>query len=174
MTFQKKFDELKAKYGKIDESKLSESFAVQIEMTDSDCGGIFYVAFVGGNFSVEPYDYHDNTAAVKVSSTVLEKLLSGKADAVKEFLKGNIKVNGKTDHALMVIDLMKKVEPKKPAKKAAAKKAVKAEELKKEEVKPAEKKAVKAEEPKAEVKSEEKKPAAKKAAAKKPATKARK
>lgn len=160
MTFQEKFDELKAKYGKIDESKLGESFAVQIEMTDSDCGGIFYVAYIGGNFSVEPYDYRDNTAAVKVSSEVLEKLLSGKADAVKEFLSGNIKVDGKTDHALMVIDLMKKVEPKKPAKKAAVKKAVKAEEPKAEV--------------KAEVKAEEKKPAAKKAAAKKPATKAKK
>lgn len=156
MTFQEKFDELKAKYGKIDESKLGESFAVQIEMTDSDCGGIFYVAYIGGNFSVEPYDYHDNTAAVKVSSTVLEKLLSGKADAVKEFLKGNIKVDGKTDHALMVIDLMKK----KSAKKTAVKKTVKAEEPKAEV--------------KAEVKAEEKKPAAKKAAAKKPATKAKK
>lgn len=161
MTFQEKFDELKAKYGKIDESKLSESFAVQIEMTDSDCGGIFYVAYIGGNFSVEPYDYHDNTAAVKVSSTVLEKLLSDKADAVKEFLKGNIKVDGKTDHALMVIDLMKKPEPKKAAaKKSGAKKTVKAEDPKAEV--------------KAEVKSEEKKPAAKKATAKKPATKAKK
>ena len=59
MTFIEKFTELKEKYGAVDESKLSESFAIQVEMTDEDCGGKFYVAYVNGVFAVEPYDYHD-------------------------------------------------------------------------------------------------------------------
>ena len=42
MIFIDKFNALKKKYGKIDESKLTESFAIQVEMTDEDCGGIFY------------------------------------------------------------------------------------------------------------------------------------
>lgn len=170
MTFQEKFDELKAKYGKVDEAKLAEPFAVQIEMTDDDCGGIFYVAYVGGVFSVEPYDYRDNTAAVKVSSEVLEKLLSAQSDPVKEFLAGKIKVDGKTDHALMVIDLMKKEAPKKRvAKKTTAKKAEE-KPVEKAEEKPAAKTALE----KVVEKAAEKKTTSKKAATKKPASKAKK
>lgn len=174
MTFQEKFDELKAKYGKVDEAKLAEPFAVQIEMTDDDCGGIFYVAYVGGVFSVEPYDYRDNTAAVRVSSEVLEKLLSAQGDPAKEFLAGKIKVDGKTDHALMVIDLMKKEAPKKRvAKKAAAKKAEE-KPVEKAEEKPAAKTALEKAVEKVVEKAAEKKTTAKKAATKKSASKAKK
>ena len=89
MTFIEEFEKLKKTYGKIDESKLTDSFAVQIEMTDEDCGGIFYAAYMNGNFAIEPYDYHDNTAAIKVSSKVLENILSCKADPMEEFFAGN-------------------------------------------------------------------------------------
>lgn len=133
MTFIEKFDALKKKYGKIDESQLSESFAVQVELTDEDCGGIFYVAYMNGTFAIEPYDYHDNTASIKVSSKVLEKILSCKADPVAEYLIGHLKVNGNLNHALMLVNLMKK-EPVKRASKKAADASVKEE-------KPAKKKA---------------------------------
>lgn len=122
MTFIEKFDALKAKYGKIDEAKLSDSFAIQVEMTDEDCGGIFYVAYVNSVFAIEPYDYHDNTAAITTSSKVLENVLSGKADPVAQFLTGKLKVKGNLDHALMLVNLMKK-EPKKRAPRKTAEKA---------------------------------------------------
>ena len=125
MTFIEKFNHLKKKYGKIDEAKLTENFAVQIEMTDEDCGGIFYVAYMNGPFAVEPYDYYDNTASIKVSSKVLESILSCKAEAMAEFFAGNIQVEGDIGHALMLVELMKK-EPK-PRKPRAAKTEEKAE-----------------------------------------------
>ena len=166
MTFIEKFDELKKKYGKIDEKKLTDNFAVQIEMTDDDCGGIFYVAYMNSPFAIEPYDYHDHTAAIKVSSKVLEDILSCKADPMDEFFAGNLTVDGDVGHALMLVELMKKAPKKKAApKKETAKKAeVKAEPVKaekKEEIKAepvkAEKKAeVKAEPVKAEKKAEAK------------------
>ncbi len=135
MTFIEKFNALNKKYGKIDESKLTENFAVQVELTDEDCGGIFYVAYANGKpFEVQPYDYHDHTASIKVSSKVLENILSGKADAVAQFLTGKLKVEGNLGHAVMLVDLMKK-EPVKRAKKAA-----KAEDS---EAKPAKKKTTK-------------------------------
>ena len=152
MTFIEKFDELKAKYGTIDESKLTESFAIQIEMTDADCGGIFYVAYMNGFFAVEPYDYHDRTAAITVSSEVLENILSCKADPMDAFFGGQLAVDGNVGHALMLVELMKK----EPVKKAPRK------TTKKTEAKPAEKKsaakktATKKAEP--EVAAEEKKP----------------
>ena len=158
MTFIEKFNQLKKKYGKIDESKLTENFAVQVEMTDEDCGGIFYIANMDAPFAVEPYDYYDNTAAVKLSSKVLEDILSCKADPKEEFLAGNIQVDGDVSHVLMVVDLMKK-EPKarKPRKAKAEEKAVVAEEK-------VEKKPVKEKAPKKE--KAEKKPAVKKTAKK--------
>lgn len=123
MTFIEKFDALKAKYGKIDESKLGDSFAIQIEMTDEDCGGIFYVAYVNSVFAIEPYNYYDNTAAITTSSKVLENVLSGKADPVAQFLTGKLKVSGNLDHALMLVNLMKKEPKKRAPRKTAAKKA---------------------------------------------------
>ena len=138
VTFIEKFDALKAKYGKIDESKLGDSFAIQVEMTDDDCGGIFYVAYVNSVFAIEPYDYHDNTAAITTSSKVLENVLSGKADPVAQFLTGKLKVKGNLDHALMLVNLMKK-EPKKRAPRKTAAKAAEAVAEEKAEKKPAKK-----------------------------------
>ncbi|MBQ8208994.1 MAG: SCP2 sterol-binding domain-containing protein [Clostridia bacterium] len=131
MTFIEKFEALNKKYGKIDESKLTENFAVQVELTDEDCGGIFYVAYANGKpFEVQPYDYHDNTASIKVSSKVLENILSGKSDAVAQYLTGKLKVEGNLGHAVMLVDLMKK-EPVKRAKKVAEEKPAKKKTAKK-------------------------------------------
>lgn len=119
MTFIDKFNALKKKYGKVDESKISESFAIQIEMTDEDCGGIFYVAYMNGVFAVEPYDYHDRTAAITVSSKVLESILSCKTDPMDAFFAGKLAVDGNVGHALLLVELMKK----EPVKRAPRKKA---------------------------------------------------
>ena len=151
MTFIEKFNQLKKKYGKIDESKLTENFAVQVEMTDEDCGGIFYIANMDAPFAVEPYDYYDNTAAVKLSSKVLEDILSCKADPKEEFFAGNIQVDGDVGHVLMVVDLMKKEPKARKPRKAKAETA--------KEKKPAKEKAPKKE-------KAEKKPAVKKTAKK--------
>lgn len=149
MTFIEKFNQIKKKYGKIDESKLTENFAVQVEMTDEDCGGIFYIAYMNGPFAVEPYDYYDNTAIIRVSSKVLENILSCKADPMEAFFAGEIQVEGDISHALMLVELMKKEpKPRKPRKTKTEEKAEVAEV--KEEKKSAKEKA-------------EKKPAAKKA-----------
>ena len=155
MTFIEKFNQIKKKYGKIDESKLTENFAVQVEMTDEDCGGIFYIAYMNGPFAVEPYDYYDNTAIIRVSSKVLENILSCKADPMEAFFAGEIQVEGDISHALMLVELMKKEpKPRKPRKTKTEEKA----EVK-EEKKPAKEKAPKKE-------KAEKKPAVKKTAKK--------
>lgn len=181
MTFQEKFDELKAKYGAVDESALGESFAVQINMTEDESHGTFYAAYMNGVFAVEPYDYRDHTAMITVPVATLEAVLSGKADPVAEFNAGKIAVEGNLGHALNLVKLMTKKEapkPKKPrAKKSAAKKAEdtvipaeKADAAPKTAKKPAAKKAedtVKAAEKADEAPKTAKKPAAKKTDAEK-------
>lgn len=148
MTFIEKFSELKEKYGVIDESKLAESFAIQIEMTDDDCGGIFYVAYMNGVFAVEPYDYRDRTASITVSSVVLEDILSCKTDPMDAFFSGKLAVDGDVGHALMLVELMKKEPAKKAPRKTAKKTAEKTAEKKPATKKTAAKKAETTEEKK--------------------------
>ncbi len=127
MTFIEKFDYLKKKYAaKADITKFKDNFiAAQITMSDEDCGGTFYAAFIDGTLNFEPYDYHDNTVAVIINSVLLEECLKGKADPVKEYLGGNLQAWGNLDHALQLIEVLK-------GKKRVCKKKETAEEVKAE------------------------------------------
>ena len=109
MTFIEKFEYLKKKYAaKADTAKFTDEFiAAQITMSDEDCGGTMYAAYINGVFSFEPYDYHDNTVAVIVNSALLEDCIKGKADPVKEYLDGKLQAWGNLDHALQLIEVLK-------------------------------------------------------------------
>lgn len=193
MTFEKKFAEFKKELEKRNASELPTDLAMQVIMTDEDCGGTFYIANIGGNFAVEPYDYVDNTVNIAAAAATLKDLLAGKLDGPDAMFRGLVEVNGNTAHALAVLGMKKKAAAKKPAakktaakkpaaKKTATKKAAapkKAAEKKVEEKKPAAKKAAapkkaaekKVEAPKAAEKKAAEKKAAPKAAEKKTATK---
>ncbi len=115
MTFEKKFETLKKSLIKADTKKFTEGFAFQVNITDEDCAGAFYIAFVNGEYSVEPYDYKDRTA-----------LLTGAADDVAKLAKGTVAVSveGNVGQVEMYAASFKKPAAKKaPAKKPAAKKA---------------------------------------------------
>ena len=193
MTFEKEFAEFKKELEKRNASELPTDLAMQVIMTDEDCGGTFYIANIGGNFAVEPYDYVDNTVNIAAAAATLKDLLAGKLDGPDAMFRGLVEVNGNTAHALAVLGMKKKAAAKKPAakktaakkpaaKKTATKKAAapkKTAEKKVEEKKPAAKKAAapkkaaekKAEAPKAAEKKAAEKKAAPKAAEKKTATK---
>ena len=181
MTFIEKYEYLKKKYAlKADAAKFTDAFiAAQITLSDEDCGGTMYAAYIDGTFSFEPYDYHDNTVAVIVSSALLEECIKGKADPVKEYLDGKLQAWGNLDHALQLIEALR---PKKRVckKKTDTEENV-CEEVKSEEAaapkkrsckkKAAEKTEEKAAEKAVEVKAEEKTEAApKKRACKKKTT----
>ena len=130
MTYMEKFEYLKKTYGKKpDLSKLTEDFAAQITMTDDDCHGIFYVAYLNSVLAMEPYDYRDNTVAINVNSGLLEEILKGKKDPVEAYNNGELQAWGNLGHALMMIGALKKEPAKrKPAAKKAAAKVEKAAE----------------------------------------------
>ncbi len=138
MTFIEKFEEIKKKIGAPDLSKLNESFAVQVNMTDADCGGAFYIAYIGGNLAIEPYDYHDHTAMIYAKSKDLIDALIGKVDMLAAVMSGKIEVYGNIDHVTALATLHKPRAKRAAAKKPAAKKAA---EKKPAEKKPAAKKA---------------------------------
>ena len=122
MTFIEKFEYLKKNYAlKADASKIKDTFiAAQITMSDEDCGGTFYVAYINGILSFEPYDYHDNTVAMIINSNLLEDCIKGKADPTKNYLDGNIQAWGNLDHALQLIDCLKAKKKTTRTKKADA------------------------------------------------------
>ena len=161
MTYADAFDKIKKKLAKADTKGFDKEFAIQVTISDEDAAGTFYVAYKGGEFSVEPYDYRDNSVAIDITTADFIKLVEGKLTAEKALDSGKLVAFGDSAALSYITGIVKPATRKKadtakkePAKKAPAKKAVK-------EDKPAEKKA----EAKKAVKEE--KPAEKKAEAKK-------
>ena len=115
MTFIEKFEQIKKKFGKLDTSRVQEDFAVQINLTDADCGGALFVAYQGGKAAVEPYDYHDHTAMVNIKAKDLIDAIGGKLDVVGALMAGHIEVYGNVEHFMAALSL------KKPAAKRAPK-----------------------------------------------------
>ena len=158
MTFLEKFEEIK-KIADVD-VKFGRDFAIQINLTDSDCSGAFYVEHRSGVLNVEPYDYHDRNALMTIDSALLIKMLTGEADAVASFLAGRFTIDGDVDAVLELkkiadaVKAVKKAEEKaKKEAEKAAKEAKKAEEKAKKE---AEKKAKAEAEAKAKAEAEKK------------------
>ncbi len=122
MIFEKKFQEFKTKFAEADTSKLADSFAMQVNMTDEDCGGIFYIANIDGVFSVEPYDYVDHTSEIIGLSTEIKKVFSSRIGLEKAIAEGKVTVYGNPADVAAVQAVLKK-----PAKKAEKKEVAKKE-----------------------------------------------
>ena len=120
MTFIEKFEEIKKKIGKPDISRLTENFAIQINLTDEDCGGAFYIAYTDGELAIEPYDYHDNTASVSIRAKDLIDIITGKLDALAAIMTGILDVYGNVDHAKALALLKKPVKRRTTSKSDAS------------------------------------------------------
>lgn len=142
MTFLEQFTEVKQCLERKNTQKCEEWFAIQVTMTDDDCGGVFYIANTEDGFSVEPYDYKDHTAHVIADSKILLEILEGKKDPVKAYLEGKVKAEGNLEHIKLIASLTEKPKSKAPAKKPAEKKKVEKKTVEKKTVekKPTEKK----------------------------------
>ena len=169
MTFETAFKRLKEKFVNVDASLL-EDMAIQITISDEDCGGTFYAEVRNHVLSVEPYDYKDNDAIIDVTRAALASLLDGKANIDTVIEKGDMTVMGDLAKVAAVKDAIKVPEKKKTvAKKPAVKKeTAKKETAKKETAKKetAKKETVKKETVKKEAPKKEKKTAAKEETAK--------
>lgn len=162
MTYAEAFSKIKKKLAKADTKGFDGDFAVQVTIKDEDAAGTFYCAFIGGEFSVEPYDYRDNSAAVDVTVADFIKLVEGKTTVQKLLDSGKLDVFGNIGALEMLGGTVKTAPRKKAVKKETAKKettkkeAVKKEAAKKEAVKkeaPAKKETPKAAEKKADAKT---------------------
>lgn len=120
MTFETAFKRLKEKFSNVDASAL-EDMAIQITLSDEDCGGTFYAAVKDHILAVEPYDYKDNDAVIDVTRTALAALLDGKTTIDKAIEKGDMSVMGDLKKVSAIREAIKVPEKKPAARKTAAK-----------------------------------------------------
>lgn len=129
MTFEQAFGKIKEKFVKADASKAAD-FAMQITLTDEDCGGTLYAAVKDGVLAVEPFDYHDNTSVLNITKSALLAILSGRQGLDKAIANGEASIQGDASNLAELKSTIKKA-AKAPAKKAAAKTAKKTTTVKK-------------------------------------------
>lgn len=131
MTFKEKFEKISKKLFKADITKFDEAFAIQITMSDEDCGGTFFVAYSDGTYRIEPYDYVDNTINIFVDSATLEKIIDKKLTVEAAVYGALLSYNGNLGH---LTALFEAIEKKKITRKKTitVKKTAKSTETKKE------------------------------------------
>lgn len=123
MTYEQAFAKIKKTMQKSNTKNLTTDFAVQINLVDEDCSGIFYVAFINNTFAVEPYDYVDNNAIIYATESDFTDFVEGKINVDSE----KISVDGDINIAKLLYGIAK------PAVKKAAAKATKTPAAKKAE-----------------------------------------
>lgn len=106
MTFSELLEKVREKAKKADASEVS-FLAVQINITDKEDGGVFYVEIKNGEVHVEPYDYHDRSCGLTVSMNNFVRIMDGKLDPVVAFSTGRLKVDGDLGKALEFSKLIK-------------------------------------------------------------------
>lgn len=157
MTYENALKKIKTAFGSVDASKLAD-MAVQVTLSDEDCGGTFYFKSENGNIVVEGYDYRDNDAVLDIARKSFMDILAGKTTLDAEIEKGFATAKGdfaKLDTLKVAIPKYVAPAKKTPVKKVETPKKTTKVETKKAEVKKPETKNV-----------PEKKPVAKKTAKK--------
>ena len=139
MNFFEAFENIKKSITKFDSAKFNNDFAIQVTMTNKDCGGIFYIEYKDGQLNIEPYNYYDNNVDITSGYADLLKVLAGKLalTSVKLNITGDAEV---LSSFISAIEFKTEEKPKAPAKKRGTRKGA----TKKADEKPAEKEAVKA------------------------------
>ncbi len=123
MTFEKAFESIKKKFDGADAKGVGD-FALQITMSDEDCGGTFYAAVKDGVLAVEPYDYKDNNAMLDISKSDLLALIAGRKSIDKVVdggasIKGDVSVIDSLKAVLKTVKKEASVKKTAPAKKEA-------------------------------------------------------
>ncbi len=106
MTLQTLLDKLETMKDKVDVSG-TDFLAVQVNLTDAD-PGVFYVEIKDHRLTIAPYDDHDRSCAINISTANFNKLIDGKLDPVVAFTLGKLKVEGDLGKALEFAKLLRK------------------------------------------------------------------
>ncbi len=118
MTYIENFYAVKATIAKEKAKKISEHLAIQVNLTDDEGDGIFYIEVRDGVLHVEPYDYVDRDAIFFAKTPDLVAIMTGKLGYDEAIEKNRLTVAGNTEKAsLAKLLITKKRAPKKTAAK---------------------------------------------------------
>lgn len=106
MTVEQIMEKVHAKLNNKDFSGTEGKLAVQVNLTGK-VGGVFYIEFLNGVLSVMPYEYIDRDAAVSITMTNLDKVLSGKLKASVAIAESKMKVEGDVDKVMLLDALLR-------------------------------------------------------------------
>lgn len=129
MTFENALKKIKTKFEEANAGKLAD-MAVQVTLTDEDCGGTFYFKSENGSLQVEGYDYRDNDAVIDIERKALMDILAGKSTLDEAIEKGRATAKGDFARLDTLKDAIAKYDA--PAKKKAVKESVAASAVTKE------------------------------------------
>lgn len=110
MYFEEAFKKIKTALDKAAPAVTDGHFAIQIRMTDNDCGGTFYIELADKHVYVEPYDYYDNDVDVAATYKNILSMAKGTLDIETAIADGIIYAGGNVDQ---FIAFAKSIKPKK-------------------------------------------------------------
>lgn len=105
MTVEQIMEKVYAKLNNKDFSGTESKLAVQVNLTGK-VGGVFYIEILNGVLSVMPYEYIDRDAAISITITNLDKVLSGKLKASVAIAESKMKVEGNVDKVMLLDTLL--------------------------------------------------------------------
>jgi len=117
MYFEEAFEKIKTSLEKSKVKAGDGHYAIQVRMTDYDCGGTFYIEQKDGKFYIEPYNYFDFDTDIEVSFKDLKSLADGKLDVKKAESDGKIYINGNYEEFILYANGLKKAPVKRATKK---------------------------------------------------------
>lgn len=106
MTYADVFNKVKNTVTGKDSSGI-EDMAVQVEIT-GEGEGIFYIQVQKGAVFVEPYDYKDNCAVIRIPSSELCRVCDGEIDFMTAFTLGRLEIFGDGKKASQLKKLFRK------------------------------------------------------------------
>lgn len=108
MTFIQAFNKIQERMsGNAKIATDKDFFAIQVELINKDCSGIFYIKYENGKLDIEPYDYYDNSVAISLSYLTFNKLIDGRIDLTSGIASGAINATGD----LTAIDAISSIVP---------------------------------------------------------------
>ena len=117
MTFIEAYEKIKAAMEKSDPSGIDGHLAIQINICDEDAKGEMYIEVKDGKLFVEPYDYVDRDAAVIASVKDFVRVMSGRLGYDKAVASGVLLIEGDSERAAELKNLVVKIQRKPCAKK---------------------------------------------------------
>jgi len=105
MTLENVVNEVREKASSYKEGSYEGFLAVQITLTDLEKA--FYVEVKEGKLTIEPYEYLDRQANLKITSANFIKMINGKLNSVVAFTTGKLQIDGDISKATEMANILK-------------------------------------------------------------------